>query len=78
MIEYDELADHGQERNQNDGAYLDDAVAAFGQHQQRPLELERDDNRKNHAEHGLEHGIFGGVEAAPDNAEAGTRDPIRE
>lgn len=53
-IENDDLSADGEQRNHDDRADLDDGIAAFGHHQQRFLEFECNDHRKDHSEHGLE------------------------
>jgi hypothetical protein len=62
QIQDGQLADHGQHRDQNHGTHLHHGIAALGQHQQRALELERDDHREHHAEHRLERRRVGDVE----------------
>jgi hypothetical protein len=62
MLDRSRIADHRQQRNQDDGAYLHDTVAPLGHHQQGALELERDDDGKDQAEHRLEHVIIGRIE----------------
>src|SRR6267143_555704 len=58
QVEDDQLADDGQHGEQDHRPHLHDARAAVRGHQQRALELQRDDDREDHAEHGLEDHVI--------------------
>ena len=47
QVEDDQFAYHSQQRDQDDGAYLHDAVTPLGQHQHRALKLKCDDDGEN-------------------------------
>ena len=53
-IEDDQLADDGQQRDQDHGADLYDALRSLGHEQEGSLELERDNHREDHSKHALE------------------------
>jgi hypothetical protein len=59
-----ELAHDGEHCNQDHGTDLDDAVLPLGSHEQRPFELQRNDDGKDHAEHGLKNLVVGWVKRA--------------
>jgi hypothetical protein len=63
-VEDQELAHDGEHRNQDHGTHLDDAVLPLGSHEQRPLELKRNDYGKDHAEHSLKNRVVGRVKCA--------------
>jgi hypothetical protein len=63
-VEDQQLAQDGKHCNQDHGTNLDDAVLPLGSHEQRPLELKRDDYGKDHAEHGLKNRVVGRVKCA--------------
>src|ERR1700724_588265 len=61
-IENDQLADDGQQRDQDHGADLYDALRSLGHEQKGSLELERDNHREDHSKHALECREIGQVE----------------
>ena len=62
QIEDHQFADDSQKRNQDYRAHLHNVFLSTGDDQKGPLELERDDDGEDCAEHGLEHRILGRIE----------------
>src|SRR2546430_4566446 len=68
-IDDHQLADDGEQRDQEHGANLDDAMTAVCNDKQRALEFERDDDREDHTEKRLEHLVICRIKPTGNDAE---------